>query len=65
MAADPKPTRRPRAPKVDVSEELITAMQEAADILTGKLAPSRVWTPEDIAAIAAERAARRKAPERR
>ena len=65
MADSPTPTRRPRTPKADVSEELITAMQEAADILTGKLAPARVWTPEDIAAIAAERAAQRKAPERR
>jgi len=58
MADESKPaSRRPRARKADVSEELIAAVQEAADILTGKLAPARVHTPESIAAAAAERAA--------
>lgn len=54
------PSRSPRVPKVDVTEELIAAVQEAADILAGRLAPARVHTPESIAAAMAERAAARR-----
>lgn len=50
--------RRPRTPKVDVSEELIASMKEAVRIMSGELAPARVHTAESLAASAAERAAR-------
>ena len=48
-----------------MSKELIAAVQEAADILAGKLTPSRVHTPESIAAVAAKWVTRRKAAEQR
>ncbi len=34
-----------RETKTNVGSEFLEAMQQAADILTGKLAPARVWHP--------------------
>lgn len=51
----------PRPPKVDVTEDLIAAMEEAVRIMTGEMPASRVHTVEDIAAMAARLAARKAA----
>ncbi len=49
----------PHPPKVDVTEDLIAAVEEVVRIMTGEIPASRVHTVEDIAAMAARQAARK------
>lgn len=42
--------------RVDITNELIASLDEAADIMAGKVAPARVWSPPasvDVRAIRA------------
>lgn len=48
--------RHLRTPEPEPRSEFLDAMQQAADILTGKLAPARVHTPESTAAAAGQAA---------
>ncbi len=53
-----RPTHRPRASRVDVTEKLIASMEEAVRIIAGEVPPSRVHTASEMAAKAAARAAK-------
>ena len=44
------------AKRIDITDELIASLDEAADIMAGKVAPARVWHPPasvDVRAIRA------------
>lgn len=50
-----KATRAPRAPKKNVADELVQAMQEAAAFARGDLEPSRVHLTPDVPDVRAIR----------
>ncbi len=52
MTAAPRPPRRPRVPKADLSGLLLASMEEVVRIEAGKIPPAQVHTVEEITARA-------------
>ena len=44
------------AKRIDITDELIASLDEAADIMAGKVAPARVWHPPAAVDVRAIRA---------